>query len=206
MYKMNIANIYWENRFDVGTKHHSNQNAEITTDFIKTISEKINTILLSNNSVIEIGCGTGELTYELSKIYDFNITGTDLSKNAIDFANKNYSSDKVDYKVFDCINDEIDESFDLVICSNTLEHFKDPYKLIDKMLCIADNLIILVPYNQPITDGYECEGGAGHVFHFKDDSFINYDVMECYTFSTNGWQHSSGGETPLQLCVWLKRK
>jgi hypothetical protein len=74
------------------------------------------------------------------------------------------------------------------------------------MLCIADNLIILVPYNQPLTDGYECEGGAGHVFHFKDDSFINYDVIEWYTFSTNGWQHSSGGETPLQLCVWLKRK
>jgi SAM-dependent methyltransferase len=202
-----IASIYWEERFKIGISHHSRQNILISKDFIENMSEKLDKIIYNSLNLIEIGCGTGELSLFLSQKYPkLDILATDLSKNGIDFANSKYKSDKLSYMVFDCINGEINKKFDISICSNTLEHFVNPYEPIDRILEISDKLIILVPYNQPLTDGYSCEGGAGHVFHFTEESFSDYRIHECYTFSSKGWQYSSAGEIPLQLCIVISKK
>jgi len=201
------ANNYWDERFTIGTPHHSDQNSQISIDFINKRSDKIDMLLLNSNNVIEIGGGTGELSYFLSQRYsNLNILGTDLSQKGIDFANSRYKGNKLSYEVFDCMNQSRETKYDIAICSNTLEHFINPYTLIDSILQFSDKLIILVPYNQPVTDGYSCEGGAGHVFQFTDNSFDDYQILEWYTFSTSGWQHSSNGETPLQLCVVISKK
>ena len=203
---------YWEERFSldpskrVNISHHSQQNSHITNDFIKNISPAINNYLSESKSLIEIGCGTGELSYSLSKIFQLNITGTDLSPSGIEFANSQYVNNNLKYESFDCLTETISDFYDLSICSNTLEHFLNPYEMIDRILEFSKKLIILVPYNQPITDGYSCEGGAGHVFQFTDESFDDYKILDSFKFTTIGWQYSSRGEVPTQLCITISKK
>lgn len=202
---------YWEERFSNDPKinnveHHSHQNIYISNDFIKNITPTINEYLTKSKSLIEIGCGTGELSYLISQIFKLNITGTDLSPSGIEFANNKYVNENLKYRTFDCLKENISELFDLSICSNTLEHFLEPYEMIDRILEFSENLIILVPYNQPVTDGYSCEGGAGHVFQFTEESFNNYKVLDSFKFITPGWQYSSRGETPTQLCIMITKK
>lgn len=196
---------YWEERFTSATSHHSSQNVMIASDFIRNITPTISKSIIESSSIIEIGCGTGELSYILNKNYGCKIIGTDLSEKGMEFANSRYSNENLSYKVFDCFNQKSSENYSLSICSNTLEHFLDPFAMIDKILEFSEKLILLVPFNQPVTDGYSCEGGAGHVFHFTDDSFSKYKVLDSFKFSTPGWQYSSKGEVPLQLCVLLTK-
>ena len=102
------------------------------------------------------------------------------------------------------MNDSATDVYDLAVCSNILEHFRQPHIIISKILQMCKCLIILVPYNQPSVDGYDNEGGPGHVFQFTDSSFDQYQMIDSFIFQTNGWQHSSRGETPLQIAVAIR--
>lgn len=202
----NLANNYWKERFTIGLDHHSNQNTQISRDFFKTISKSLDDRLNLSNSIIEIGCGTGELSKILYDRYKKITKGTDLSEQAVLFANNKYSNESLSYQSLDLLNDNLNDKYDVAVCSNTLEHFKNPYLLVDKILDSCKYLIILVPFDQPLTDGFDYEGGAGHVFRFTHNSFDKYEVIEKYTFSTEGWQYSSNGEVPLQWVVVIKGK
>ncbi|MBL7071555.1 MAG: methyltransferase domain-containing protein [Candidatus Omnitrophica bacterium] len=73
--------------------------------------------------LIDLGCGTGAFTKELKK-FSLNITAVDLSQNAV-------SSAKKDNPGYSAICSDIeklsfaDESFDVVVFSAVLHHFKD---------------------------------------------------------------------------------
>lgn len=198
---------FWIKEFSTRSDAHSDQNIRISNDYFN--QEKFSfasKLFLESKTVVEIGCGTGELSKKIKDTFDnVSVIGTDLSQSGIDFANKNYAKDGLHFSCLDLLNQE-SGSFDISICSNVLEHFKEPFVLINKMLDKSKYVILLVPYNQPCVDGYDEEGGAGHVFCFTEDSFKNYNVLDSFKFQSSGWQHSSCGEKPLQFSVILKGK
>ncbi len=205
------SKIYWEKRFDEAAIAHSQQNGQISSDFFLKIKKwkSFDDYIKKSNSILEVGCGTGEFCNTLFSQYpntQKNILGTDISKKAILFASENYSNENLSFQVFDSLNHNIEDlgGFDLIVSSNTLEHFRDPYVVIDNMVENSKVVLILVPYEQPCTDGYDKEGGAGHVFTFTLDSFVKYETLDSFEFETSGWQYSSKGEKPLQLAVLLK--
>src|ERR1039458_9547273 len=97
----NLANKYWEERFTIGTAHHSSQNGEISRDFFQNIKPSFDDLFKSSDTIIEIGCGTGELSRMISDRYGKKVVGTDLSQSGIDFANKNHANDLTTYKATD---------------------------------------------------------------------------------------------------------
>jgi SAM-dependent methyltransferase len=199
-----MSETYWDNQFKNRFSAHSEQNDTISLDFIKSLKETFTKRLVKAKSIIEIGCGTGELLNHIYFRFNKNLTGTDLSLEAINFAKENYKN--IEFKQLNVLEQEVGRVYDLAICSNVLEHFKDPYVLINKILTFANYLICLVPYKQPVTDGYDYEGGPGHVFMFDEDSFSNYKILDSFLFTTNGWQHSSSGEEPKQLAILIEKK
>lgn len=75
-------------------------------------------------SVIDIGCGPGDLTYEMSKLYPGVVfTGVDTSKGMLSLSN-NYNSKNLKFLNYS-IRD-ITGRFDRAISSLTLHHFHDP--------------------------------------------------------------------------------
>lgn len=199
-----MSDIYWDDQFKNRCSAHSEQNDTISLDFIKNSKEKFLKRIKKAESIIEIGCGTGELLHHIYHRFNKNLMGLDVSQEAIEFAKRTYS--QIEFKQFDVLKQDIEKKYDLAICSNVLEHFKDPFVLIDKILSFSNSLICLVPYKQPVTDHYEYEGGAGHVFMFDESSFAKYSVLDSFIFKTNGWQHSALGEEPKQFAVLIEKK
>lgn len=198
--------IYWEDQFKNRFKAHSDQNFDISNDFLKNLNINFKNIIDESSKIIEVGCGTGELSYLINKKYNKKILGIDVSNEAIKYAQQNYLNSNLEFKCLNLLTEQVYDFYDLAICSNVLEHFKNPFVLIDKILSISKFLIALVPYEQPCTDSYEYEGGAGHVFTFNEYSFNNYNLNSYFIFTTPGWQHSALDEVPKQLAVLLTKK
>lgn len=129
--------IQIENRED-GFKYGpaSLHRRRIIRNFIKNISF---------NSILEIGCGNGyflkyllmELNIDVSKI---NITGVDISPNAIKLAQKTLNGSFYD---MDISIDKLESKFDLVICSEVLEHIDD-YKSALKNIAEMCNKYLII--------------------------------------------------------------
>lgn len=93
---------------------------------------------MRGKSVLDIGCGTGELSKYLSEAGAI-VTAIDNSKNAINYAKSKDS--KTNYLVADAINLKFkQESFDIVIMNMVLMHF-DNNQFLDKTIFNACNTI-----------------------------------------------------------------
>jgi len=76
----------------------------------------LDVISKTNSSVLEIGCGPGNITkYLLTKNANLKIKGIDISENMVELAGKNNPSAEfeiMDIRKIHCIND----TFDAVVC------------------------------------------------------------------------------------------
>lgn len=96
--------------------------------------------------ILDCACGDGIGLEELRNL-GFKAIGVDLAEAKLDRArrkNLNVSnSDMHDLTIFD------DDHFDVIICSHTLEHAYDPFKVIDnfrRILKMNGLLFIVLPY------------------------------------------------------------
>jgi 2-polyprenyl-3-methyl-5-hydroxy-6-metoxy-1,4-benzoquinol methylase len=83
-----------------------------------------------DDSILEIGCNTGDLLKILKEMGRFRITGIDINKEAIKIANR-----KVPEAKAECISVEKflpPQKFNVIYGLHIIEHFSDPNKLISK--------------------------------------------------------------------------
>jgi len=92
-------------------------------------------------NILDVGCGNGYIDFKLkesvSKDYHLRVTGIDAYKPAIDFANtrkKFLNRDDCHFELMDACDLKLeDDSFDVVMCSQVIEHLKDPLLAIKEM-------------------------------------------------------------------------
>lgn len=88
-----------------------------------------------NIKVIEVGCGSARLSCFLASL-GYNTTCMDFSENALKVAKKNYylTKNQGEFIVGDVQNMPFeDNTYDVVISTGLLEHFKDPQIVINEM-------------------------------------------------------------------------
>lgn len=85
--------------------------------------------LKRGSKIIDMGCGTGELTKKLKDFGFTNISGYDISKNCIFMARKNYKG--IDFQVKDIENTKLkSNSVDYLLYCGILHHFTKMEKAI----------------------------------------------------------------------------
>lgn len=201
------ALAYWSHRYkEQGAfLHHVQQNQRISNDFLRAARDhpRFSTALKSPE-IIEIGCGTGDLAIKIKTEYNTGVYyATDFCREAVNQGNR---ESVLNFWVFDILKDPPPKRFHLALSSNCLEHFSDPHLVIEKMFGLAPQVMVITPYRQPITDGYDTEGGAGHVSTFDEQTYDRYNLVDCFKFYTTGWTYSVAGEPPLQFAALITQK
>jgi SAM-dependent methyltransferase len=135
---------------------------------------------LNYQSVLDIGCGNGEMLREIHlRNKSVRLVGTDISANVIEI---NRTKLPFEFKVLDLSTMILPEKFDLVICSEVLEHianYKDAARNL-RAMC-SGSLVITVPSGKvhpiDIEMGHTQHFSAGELGRVLTESGFTVDVM-----------------------------
>ena len=123
-------------------------------------------------TLLDVGCALGDGCILLKeKLPKARITGVDISDVGIEKA-KTRRGD-IEYLVLDITTDSIPGVFDYIAIVETLEHFDDPFAVLDRCLKrVRKAVIVCVPYNQSLT--WTVRWGKEHRRSFDEDTFSGY--------------------------------
>jgi len=103
---------------------------------------------LKIKTVLDAGCGIGVNVKNIKNNFkNLKITGTDLSPQILNLA-KHYvgKNSRINYKTLDLGKKHLNKKFDLVLCSQVLEHVKDDKKAMKNLAKMSlKYLLITVP-------------------------------------------------------------
>lgn len=159
----------------------------VIANFMKNLKETV-APLENINNVIDIGCGEG---FVINCLGLPNITGIDISRNALIIAKeKNPDCNLCSGSIYDISFKE--NSFDLVIATEVLEHLEKPELALKEIRRITKNYCILSVPNEPYFCAMNFLRGKNltrfgndieHAQNWSSGNFVNlletyFDVME----------------------------
>ena len=127
----------------------------------RLIKSRLNRIDFS--SLIDIGCGSGELLKELSLSPEITLSGVDFSSTAITQVSQAL---KGRFEVVDIQTASPSFSADAGVCSEVLEHLDNDGAAIANISRVVKHLVVTVP-SGPVT---ESALAMGHVRHYTRKS------------------------------------
>jgi len=125
-------------------------------------------------SILDVGCGEGSKTYFLKNRFpQANVLGIDFAQSGIDAANSQYGGEQgLEFLVMDADNQIIwTKTYDLIFCSEVLEHIDD-WKALVKEFAAAANKYIVLTFPTGRMRKYEINDG--HVRNFKKGEMEGY--------------------------------
>lgn len=100
----------------------------------KTLCKEIEPYLTKDMQVLELACGTGQLTFSLADKAD-TWTATDFSEKMITLAKDRSVNEKITFSVQDATNlPYAEQSFDAVVIANALHIMPDPEKALSEIV------------------------------------------------------------------------
>lgn len=125
-----------------------------------------------NDTVLDIGCGNGALTYDVAKKAK-KVVGIDLREKNILIAERKYSRENINYICGDALTDLPNEQFDVITLSNVLEHIDKRVEFLRSLKKLAPKFLIRVPMlNRSWIDVYKKE--LGLEYRLDKTHFIEY--------------------------------
>lgn len=129
-----IAHLWWSD--DEGAtasiKYLMNP---VRSDYFKKLLEKNFKFGFKNKKALDVGCGGGLLSEELSKI-GLDVTGIDPSKESIKIASEHARNGGLNINYMESYGEELqldNEVFDMVFCCDVLEHVSDVSKVVSEI-------------------------------------------------------------------------
>ena len=125
---------------------------------------------LACRRILDVGCGPGELVYFFRQaMRGCELTGCDFSPEVI-AANRQRIPD-ASFHVLDVSSDKLDDQFDLVVCSEVIEHIEDQsaaFRNLASMVAPGGHLLVTCPTGTI----YPTEVHFGHVRHPNTDELL----------------------------------
>jgi 2-polyprenyl-3-methyl-5-hydroxy-6-metoxy-1,4-benzoquinol methylase len=137
--------------------------------FVDNVSE--------NDTVLDIGCGNGALTYDVARKAK-KVVGIDLNERNITTAKNKFSRENIEHIHGDALTDLPNEKFDVIILSTVLEHIDKRVEFLDSLKSLAPKILIRVPMlNRSWIDIYKKELGLEYRLdrtHFIECTFEGF--------------------------------
>ncbi|WP_281216951.1 methyltransferase domain-containing protein [Lysinibacillus capsici] len=140
---------YWDTRF--ASDWEPNQGREQTRFFAELAVGNLPSWLIGDiNSkrytIGDVGCAEGDAVPILNnKFFKSKVSGIDFSAEAIERAKQYYPN----YEFHQGAIEDFEEPYDVLFCSNVLEHFVNPFDMLEKMLTKTNkHLILLLPFQE----------------------------------------------------------
>ena len=126
-------------------------------------------------SLLDIGCALGEGCLFLKKCFPLaHISGADFSPVAIEKAQKRTPDST--FFVLDIMKDVPQQKYDYITLVSTLEHFDDPFCIVDRCLpFVTQGLIIQCPFVEHF-DNPRLYAPGLHRYLFNKDTFKGYNT------------------------------
>ncbi len=120
-------------------------------------------------TILDVGCGQGSFLAELqAKFSHIKTCGIDISPKAIDLARSRVPAGK--FHILDLTQQPLDHKFDLVVCSEVLEHLADDLAAI-KNLAYMTGKYLVVSTPQGRMRRFEAE--VGHVRNYAYGELVH---------------------------------
>ncbi len=128
----------------------------------------------SGFSLLDIGCALGDGCLLMKKHFPHStISGADFSESGIKKARQR--SEEINFILMDVTRDEPPDKYDYITIVHTLEHFNDPYPIVDKCLNFVNKAVIIqVPYVEHFSDPHLYSRGQ-HRYLFNEKTFSEYN-------------------------------
>lgn len=150
-------------------------------NFFNTLLSSI--VNLKAEKILDVGCGEGVgLNRLMDKGIGKNLEGIDYSKEALILAKKFYPGIKFKQGDIYCLPYGENE-FDLIICSEVLEHLDKPEKAVAEMKRVTNKFLLFSVPNEPIfrlanflRGRYMKNFGntPGHINNWSKSSFVDF--------------------------------
>jgi 2-polyprenyl-3-methyl-5-hydroxy-6-metoxy-1,4-benzoquinol methylase len=140
----------------------------------------LNKLSPQNNTLLDVGCGTGEFLEAMQK-HGWTVAGMETAKEARDMANRE------NIKIFDDLKN-ITDKFDIITMWHVLEHIHDVPELMDNLnrLLADDGFLIVAVPNIDSTDAkfykenWIALDTPRHLYHFTPKDIVS--LMDKFNF------------------------
>lgn len=182
---------YWDIRFktrDWEQKGGDNQSRFFYNLAIKSIPNWLEKeIMKEGYTICDIGCATGDGTKLLyDQFFNSDIYGLDFSPEAINIATEKYKD--ITFKVGDICN--IQENYDVIFSSNTLEHFRKPWDTVKSAINKSKKYtVLLLPLNEinRIDEHFSTFQIDTVPMKIENATLVYYDIIDCREIEHTYW-------------------
>jgi len=135
-----------------------------------------------NESVLDLGCGRGDVTYDISRKTKNKVIGLELNRHNISYAKNTYRNENLSFICGNIYKDIPNEKFDVIVMSNVLEHLKNRNELLSMVLknTTPSKVLLRVPHFErewivPIKKelGINYLLDSTHEIEYTYDEFVN---------------------------------
>ena len=155
---------FWDYESQFPERYFSNQVAN-------KLVGRLRRYIANAKSIVDYGCGNGDLISELLKQTNAKISGVEFSTASIDRVNKKFSNDGNFGQVFKAgAKFEENNRVDLVISCEVIEHLSDDMLVdyvedIKQLLKIGGRLIVTTPNSENLDENILFCPNCEHTFH-----------------------------------------
>jgi 2-polyprenyl-3-methyl-5-hydroxy-6-metoxy-1,4-benzoquinol methylase len=112
--------------------------------FYKDILESVRT--MKPTSIIDVGCGEGFISNKIQSAFkESTLLGIDLNEKYIEFARRSFPNVSFAKKNLFTLT----EKYDLVLCTEVLEHLENPENALEKLVQISKKYVFVSVPNEP---------------------------------------------------------
>lgn len=172
-----MENIYTSGRYLEVTKTWHAEDSPWKAGQIKKIIDRNQ---LRSQKIAEIGCGSGSILNELSKLPDLqrvSFEGYDISPQAIEIA-KRFHNERINFFQEDLLSGDNKKKFDILLVIDVFEHVRDYMGFLDKCKKKAIYKIYHIPLDIHVSSVFRNafirnRYTIGHIHYFTAESAIS---------------------------------